>query len=117
MHKARTFFFVCAGLLCLAIAYHLGARSAGAQAGSTVTGMCWTDPGAGIVVMTANGECYFRHNEGSSPYGPFVGQLYPLGNYWSGAPTPAAQPTWGQVKAKYAPPAPGKAVAPGKVTR
>jgi hypothetical protein len=25
-----------------------------------------------------------------------------------GAPTPAAQPTWGQVKAKYATPAPGK---------
>ena len=33
MHKARAFFFVCAGLLCLGVAYHVGARSAGAQAG------------------------------------------------------------------------------------
>jgi tRNA 2-thiouridine synthesizing protein D len=37
MHKARTFFFVCAGLLCLALAYHLGARSAVAQAGCADT--------------------------------------------------------------------------------
>jgi hypothetical protein len=36
MHKARAFFFVCAGLLCLALAYHLGARSAGAQSGGGV---------------------------------------------------------------------------------
>jgi hypothetical protein len=32
MVKARTFFFVCAGLLCLALSYHLGARNAAAQA-------------------------------------------------------------------------------------
>ena len=36
MRKARAFFFVCAGLLCLALAYHLGARSAGAQAGGGI---------------------------------------------------------------------------------
>ncbi len=34
MHKARAFFFVCAGIFLLAITYHLGARSAGAQAGA-----------------------------------------------------------------------------------
>ena len=32
MHKARAFFFVCAGIFLLALSYHLGARSAGAQA-------------------------------------------------------------------------------------
>jgi len=32
MGKARAFFFVCAGLLFLALAYHLGARNATAQA-------------------------------------------------------------------------------------
>ena len=37
MHKARAFFFVCTGLLCLALAYHLGARSAVAQAGCADT--------------------------------------------------------------------------------
>jgi len=33
---AKRFFYVCAGLLCLALAYHLGARSATAQASSGV---------------------------------------------------------------------------------
>ena len=28
---AKRFFYVCAGLLCLTVAYHLGARNAGAQ--------------------------------------------------------------------------------------
>jgi hypothetical protein len=36
MHKARAFFFVCAGIFLLALAYHLGARSAGAQAPTQV---------------------------------------------------------------------------------
>jgi len=31
---AKRFFFICAGILCLAFAYHLGARSASAQAGT-----------------------------------------------------------------------------------
>ncbi len=31
MHRARAFFFVCAGIFLLALTYHLGARSAGAQ--------------------------------------------------------------------------------------
>ena len=35
---AKRFFYVCAGLLCLALAYHLGARSAGAQLGATIEG-------------------------------------------------------------------------------
>ena len=38
MHKARAFFFVCAGIFLLALAYHLGARSAGAQSAGTVEG-------------------------------------------------------------------------------
>ena len=29
---AKRFFYVCAGLLCLALAYHLGATNAAAQA-------------------------------------------------------------------------------------
>ena len=32
---ARRLFFVCAGILCLALAYHLGARNATAQAGTS----------------------------------------------------------------------------------
>ena len=30
---AKRFFYICAGLLCLALAYHLGARNATAQSG------------------------------------------------------------------------------------
>jgi hypothetical protein len=37
MHKARAFFFVCLGILCIVAAYHLGARNAGAQAGDCIT--------------------------------------------------------------------------------
>jgi hypothetical protein len=31
---AKRFFFICGGLLCLALAYHLGAQSAAAQSGT-----------------------------------------------------------------------------------
>ncbi|MGH7741097.1 MAG: hypothetical protein ACRENS_03655 [Candidatus Eiseniibacteriota bacterium] len=31
---AKRFFFICAGILCLAFAYHLGAQSAVAQSGT-----------------------------------------------------------------------------------
>ncbi len=34
--RARTFFYVCAGIFLLALAYQLGARSAVAQSGSTI---------------------------------------------------------------------------------
>ena len=34
----KKFFFVCAGLLCLAVAYHLGARSAHGQVSTTIDG-------------------------------------------------------------------------------
>jgi len=33
MHRAKVFLTVCAGLLCLALAYHFGANSVGAQTG------------------------------------------------------------------------------------
>ena len=35
---AKRFFYVCAGLLCLALAYHLGATKAGAQSSVTIEG-------------------------------------------------------------------------------
>jgi hypothetical protein len=37
MHRAKAFFYVCAGICLLALAYHLGARSAGAQAKDAYT--------------------------------------------------------------------------------
>jgi hypothetical protein len=40
MQQARAFLLVCAGLLCLALAYHLGARSAGAHSGTFTAADC-----------------------------------------------------------------------------
>jgi hypothetical protein len=57
MHKARSFFFVCAGIFLLALAYHLGVRSATAQAGGqqlSVAQIDWSAPD-GDWVVTNNG--------------------------------------------------------------
>ena len=103
MHKARAFFFVCAGLLCLAVAYHLGANSARAQApGNPVVGF------SGPLLCTANGDIYAAAALGGNAAS--YAQWTRVGNVFSGEiPTEATQqPSWGQVKAKYATPAPAK---------
>jgi hypothetical protein len=94
--RAKSFLYVSLGILALALAYHFGATTATAQAGSQVTGMAYG--GTNIVVMTSNGECFGRQLAGGN--GPFVGSVIPIGNFWTG-PTPAQQPTFGQVKAQY----------------
>ena len=101
MHKARAFFFVCAGILCLVLAYHLGARSAGAQAGGTIAGVlehrAVTSYG-GLIVVTQNGDCYMAQLD---PFrGLISGPPRALGNLWSGA-TAAPDSTSGQTKAKH----------------
>jgi hypothetical protein len=99
MHKARAFFFICAGLLCLAIAYHLGATSVQAQEpGNPIVGF------SGPLVCTANGDIYGAVALGGNASA--YGQWTRVGNVFTGQiPTQAApQPTWGQVKAKYATP-------------
>jgi len=57
---AKRFLFVCAGLLCLALSYHLGARNATAQAPSgSVTAMAYT--GASYqtcLVATTSGDLF-----------------------------------------------------------
>ena len=50
MPKARTFFFVCAGIFLLALSYHLGAKSAGAQAGGSIEGASFTTSYDGLHV-------------------------------------------------------------------
>lgn len=67
---ARKFFYVCAGLLCLMLAYHLGARNATAQAG---TGWFISGVGSGSAyVTTASGDVW--------RYVPGIGWLNDLGN-------------------------------------
>jgi hypothetical protein len=36
MHRAKAFFYVCAGIFLLAFSYHLGAQSANAQVANVV---------------------------------------------------------------------------------
>ena len=97
MHKARSFFYVCAGLLCLALAYHLGARSATAQVGSSnpvVAAFLNNGDSRQQWAYTANGDVYYTGDAGRT--------WIRLGNVFS-APTPATQETWGGVKARYRP--------------
>ena len=96
---AKRFFYVCAGILCLAAAYNLGARSATAQQGSAVSGIAVASVGCGaeVFVLTPNGDVFRR------PYscGALSGSTGFVGNFWGGGPTPARQETWGSVKARY----------------
>src|SRR5690242_20130166 len=50
MHRARTFFYVCAGIFLLALSYHLGARSAGAQAPTEATGFVLASCGTPVII-------------------------------------------------------------------
>jgi hypothetical protein len=92
---ARKFFYVCAGLFLLTLTYHLGARSATAQAPgnpivAVIPGTC---PENTSVVVTANGDLWGANYCASS--------WTHIGNVFSGGPTPAKQETWGGLKARY----------------
>ena len=93
MHKARAFFFVAAGSFLLALAFHLGAMTATAQAPSNpvvaIAGDNWI-----WYAVTANGDVYGNTASGGSGTWTFKSNVF-------GGATPASQPTWGQVKAKY----------------
>lgn len=94
---AKKFFFVCAGLMCLVVAYHLGAQGASAQAGSMVSGFVAKTPPEGgyrtdFWVMTPSGDIYYSGVLDGRP-ATFVG------NFWGGA-TPSTQSTWGGIKVK-----------------
>jgi hypothetical protein len=53
---AKRFFYICAGILCLAFAYHFGARSATAQ-GPLAFHLAWE---GNPVVVTSQGDVYFH---------------------------------------------------------
>lgn len=71
---AKRFFYVCAGLLCLALAYHLGATSA--------TGAPPADDSVvatsanGTVVFTAKGNVYLNDNVGFPANWAFKGNVF-----------------------------------------
>ena len=94
--RSRTFLHVSLGILALAAAYHLGARSATAQAGTQVLGFAVTESGGNAYVITTSGEVFSRSMNSVGGGGP----LNSLGNFWGG-PTPARQESFGAVKARY----------------
>jgi hypothetical protein len=55
---AKRFFFACAGILCLALAYHLGATHANAQGSDGGEIKFVEGRGAHFVVVTRNDDIY-----------------------------------------------------------
>ena len=66
MHKARAFFFVCAGIFLLALTYHLGAKNAGAQGGMFEGARC----GGGTWTAAVNRVLWVLDSEGLHQAGP-----------------------------------------------
>lgn len=101
----KKFFFVCAGLLCLAVAYHLGATNAQGQAGSAVTGIAvgltGNQAASNFYVMTQDGTVYWRQFQHFNP--SFAGAPFQsAGNFWTGSsPTASQSLSWGSLKARY----------------
>ena len=96
---AKRFFYVCAGMLLLALSYHLGATTATAQAPSNSVVASWESVYGGntpSIVVTANGDVYAGGQQGQGPWTH-------RSNVFAGAPTPALHESWGQLKSRYAP--------------
>ena len=55
---AKRFFYVCAGILCLAFAYHLGARNATAQGQTTGSIKMIEAWGSYVAVVDASDDIY-----------------------------------------------------------
>ena len=91
---ARKCFYVCAGMLMLALSYHFGARNATAQVpGNPVVGMALY--GTFLWVVTANGDLYGSVDPAAGyPWVPFP-------NVFSGGPTPAQRESFGSLKSRY----------------
>ena len=87
--RSKTFMQVSIGILALALAYHFGATSAGAQ--GTVNPVVAADVGA--YVYTANGDVY--HNTS-----PDLSTWQHVGNVFTG-PTPVQSTSFGALKARY----------------
>ena len=133
---ARKFFYVCAGMLMLALAYHLGASTAGAQVSQFRVldpNLMYVETGGQIYALTAQGwvvPSSFPPVPMSSllaGHGPYIttgGTGWWLDGYqnvWNsfplpGSPTPAMHESWGHVKARYRS-TPGMTVKPGADNR
>jgi hypothetical protein len=96
---ARKFFYVCAGILMLALSYHFGAQSASAQSSANpVVGSIPVPFGTWYnAVVTANGDVYGS----ASPAGNLSTWTYVSNVFTGSAPTAAQQESFGSLKAKF----------------
>src|SRR5689334_8624750 len=91
MHRARAFFYVCAGVF---LSYHLGAQRAEAQAG-TKGFSAFAASGTYLFLLTPNGDVYARVLDPRMPDQPGqdirfeLGPRSLVGNFWSGGQAPA----------------------------
>lgn len=60
--RAKRFFYVCAGILMLAIAYHFGASRAGAQSPGQFAGIAVNSGYFSTVAITSTGDMYATAN-------------------------------------------------------
>jgi hypothetical protein len=91
----KKLFYASASILMLAIAYHLGATTAAAQApGNPIVGAAYSTSSynGGVFAFAANGDVYLLPSGGNT----WVHTLNLFTNQ-----TPTAQPSWGQLKAQY----------------
>ena len=121
---ARRFFFVSAGLLCLALTYHLGARSATAQGAALEAVQVETSEGGSAVVGR---QLYILVGGSGFPAGPPIpgtarvtaccrnrvvldngetwllanGSEWRLDGVFPAGATPAVQESFGSLKARY----------------
>lgn len=93
---AKKFFYVCGGLLMLALAYHFGATSATAQiAGRPTTALAYNGSTGQMVALSDLGDVYVSASGGNMTTWHYEA------NVFSGGPVQATQPSWGQLKARY----------------
>jgi hypothetical protein len=93
MQRARTFFFVAAGIFLLALTYHLGARSANAQLSANTVASAFEGPGATAYAVTDDGDVYASPNPSESDF-TFLRNVF-------GGATPTAPQSFGQVRTRY----------------
>ena len=96
--RSATFRNVALGILALVLAYSFGAQCVRAGLGENVTSFAWDN--AGVMVVTPDGETYYRLTNGG-PANGYAPTLCHVGNFWGGA-TPVQHETLGQVKSRYA---------------
>jgi hypothetical protein len=72
---AKRFFYVCAGILMLALSYHFGARSASAQIDKKdqkVAAAMYNPATQEMIVLTPSGDIYARSSYGNGEKAHFI---------------------------------------------